>query len=284
MGNSAASNPVNRYMAREASTSRRRVSSRFDIEAADIKKLTKGRRKRLPEYIDLIDQTIIESGRANLLNEFSSGSSVPTSVDPESDFFVWNQAMSHLRVNWSDPNVKTAFKNVLYPSLKVLTFMPDAIIWKLGDQGTNIYLVEYGVLKMTGPNGIDLGILEAGSIIGDLSLFYGYSRKATMICVEKCKLWSISRKAYLEFQIELSSPIIMKNAGRFLEIPEFSALPSLYVEKMLKQLKTFEYSDGQAIYTTGRGSTKIMVIGSGHGYEVWIRWFQPGTQRGWSRE
>ena len=50
---------------------------------------------------------------------------------------------------------------------------------------------------------------------------------------------------------------------RFMDVPEFAGLPNHLLEKLMKQLHSSVFADGQKLCVEGRGSTKIMMVENG---------------------
>ena len=48
-----------------------------------------------------------------------------------------------------------------------------------------------------------------------------------------------------------------------MDVPEFAGLPNHLLEKLMKQLHSSVFADGQKLCVEGRGSTKIMMVENG---------------------
>lgn len=77
------------------------------------------------------------------------------------------------------------------------------IIFHRGDEGSNLYIIQKGRVKIVlpSPQGDEaiLAILTPGEVIGELSFIDGKSRSATVEALEDAELLCLSRKDYLEF-------------------------------------------------------------------------------------
>ena len=217
---------------------------------------TKTRRKCVPGFLDAIDQTLMDSGHASLL---ATSHHVFTWKDPNSEYFLLEQAMNYLKV---DGVKKKQVLDRFFKSLNMINLPAGFVVYAQGDKGTNMYLVESGKLQVT----IDdtaICTLESGAIFGEMSLLFGFVRKTTITCMEKCVLWSINRTTYSALQKDLSSSSYVKSSKRFLEVPSIASLPNHYLEKLLMQSKKLVCANGQKLCTLEHGLTKIMLIENG---------------------
>lgn len=82
-----------------------------------------------------------------------------------------------------------------------------------GELGTNLYIVEDGLLSIT-VNGIVVGTIENGAMFGEMSLLFGHARDATITALDKTKLWSLDRKSFRATQIAIANPELPINAKR----------------------------------------------------------------------
>ena len=172
MGNSISASAFNKYTYKV-----RQMSTKFnneDAERVENQVKVKTRRKCVSGFHDYIDRTLIDSGRGSLL---ADSNRVFTFEDPNSEYFLLEQAMNYLKVDASDPKIKGILSRLLLPSLKKLQLPADFVLQQQGDKGTNCYLVESGKLEVI-LNDMALCTLESGAIFGEMSMIFGYARTA----------------------------------------------------------------------------------------------------------
>ena len=231
-----------------------------DADQEEDNKIKHMRRHNCLDFSDRYDESLITSGRIKLLTEFN-----PSAVEQSNDvevFFI-DRAMKYLSVDGTDPKIKHIFKRNLFPSMRLITFPPDTVVFEQGEEGTNLYLVENGILQVC-VDGNEFCLLGRGAMFGELSLVFGLLRNCTVTTMdEPCRIWSLDRKSYRETMIEIANPALSNNSKRFLEVPEIASLPNDAVEKVMLQLTPLTFHEGVRLCSEGYGSTKIMVIESG---------------------
>ena len=217
------------------------------------------RRRNCPDFSDRYDESLILSGRVKLLTEFSPTSERSNGVE----LFFIDSAMKYLTVDGTDPKTKSIFKRQLFPSMRLIIFPPDSVVFEEGEAGTNLYLVESGILQVC-VDGNEFCLLGRGAMFGEMSLLFGLLRNCTVTTLdEPCRIWSLDRKSYRETMIEIANPALSINSKRFLEVPEIATLPNDAVEKVMMQLTPLTFHEGVRLYSEGYGSTKLIVIESG---------------------
>ena len=103
------------------------------------------------------------------------------------------------------------------------TIKKDEILFNAGEQGTLMYVVKSGSIKITikTSSGIDktLAILGEGEFIGEMSLLTGQPRSATAIAIEDCKLIAVKASVLEEMIVhntEIALRLIRKLASRLI--------------------------------------------------------------------
>ena len=219
------------------------------------------RRRNCRDFPDRYDESLISSGRVKSLTEFDPTSAAELTSGTEV-FFI-DRAMKYLAVDGTDPKTKKLFQRLLFPAMRLIIFPPDVVVYEEGEEGTNLYLVESGILQVT-VDGNEFCLLGRGAVFGELSLVLGLLRNCTVRTLdEPCRIWSLDRKSYRETMIEIANPALSFNSKRFLEVPEIATLPNDAVEKVMMQLTPLTFHEGIRLYSEGYGTTKLMVIESG---------------------
>lgn len=233
-------------------------SSKFGRDTVTVDVNT--RREGYFEFGDRLDDSIISSGRSHLMSESHGNTTALHDVDTEA--FLIEKALQYFNMTAGDSRVKSVLYKLMLPALRMLNFSPDTIIMNQGDDGTNLYIIESGKVKVT-MNGTFVCEIERGALFGELSLLFNYPRSATFISVEKCRAWSLDRKTFAAIQKELMSSTNSLQARRFLEVPEVAMLSNEYLQRLVSNLSSSRYSAGQEIMVTGKCYSRILVIEDG---------------------
>jgi Cyclic nucleotide-binding domain len=125
-----------------------------------------------------------------------------------------------------------------------------------------VYIVERGFLEVS-VNGKVIRTLTSGALFGELALLFDARRSATVMCLTECKLWSLNRKTFKMIQRNAVNLAMMTRTRRFLAVPEFAALPSSTLSRLMATLTPMTYNRGDNLYTTGKCNNKIMLIEEG---------------------
>ena len=131
-----------------------------------------------------------------------------------------------------------------------------------GDSGSTVFIVENGSLEVT-VNGRTIRMLGCGALFGELALLFDAKRSATVTCTSPCRLWSLDRNAFKTVQRNASNLAIITRTRRFLVVPELAALPSTSLARLMATLTPMTYHRGDALYSTGKCSNKVMLIEEG---------------------
>ena len=94
-----------------------------------------------------------------------------------------------------------------------MTLAAGNVVFYEGELGTNLYIVESGMLTVT-VNEIEVGTIAEGTMFGELSLLFGQARNVTVTASGKTKLWSLDRKSFRATQIAIANPALPINAKR----------------------------------------------------------------------
>jgi hypothetical protein len=218
------------------------------------------RREGFFEFGDRLDDSIISSGRSHLMSELHGNTTALHDEDTEA--FLIEKALQYFNMTAGDSRVKSVLYKVMLPALRMFNFSPNTIIMNQGDNGTNLYIIESGKVKVT-MNGTFVCEIERGALFGELSLLFNYPRSATFISVEKCRAWSLDRKTFAAIQKELLSSTNSLLARRFLDVPEVAMISNEYLQRLVSKLSSSRYAAGQEIMVTGKCCSRILVIEDG---------------------
>lgn len=108
----------------------------------------------------------------------------------------------------------------------------EEVVFHRGDEAEHVYAILRGRVRVVAPSEhgkeVILRILQSGEIFGELGLFHGGHRTATVVACEPCELLTIGRREFL--------PLIADNSR--LAIRLLSAL-SARISELTEQLSDF---------------------------------------------
>ncbi len=144
------------------------------------------RRKNVNDFQDRIDQSMQKR-----FHTLTSNHVRKEEISSSLEHFMVDRAMKFFNVDGMDPKNKHIFKKVLFPSLRLMNLPSHTVVFRQGELGTNLYLVEEGELLVSDADGSEFCLVERGSVFGETSMLYGRARIATVTTLNKCKLWSL---------------------------------------------------------------------------------------------
>jgi CRP-like cAMP-binding protein len=77
-----------------------------------------------------------------------------------------------------------------------VTFAPGSVIFKAGDPGNYMYVVQAGEVEIW-YNWKLLDVLEAGAIFGEMALIDDRPRSATVIARSECRLLAVDKERFV---------------------------------------------------------------------------------------
>ncbi len=163
---------------------------------------------------------------------------------PNSPFFKRLQNFDFLR------GVDTAALTRLAESATWKVFAPDAVIFWEGDVESNLYYLQYGLLKVmrSAPDGREqtLRFFEAGEIFNEVGALTKRTNPATVIALEESGVWLIPRRALekvIQAYPQAAIQIIENMADKIIRLIALTADLSLktiearYAQLLLEQAK-----------------------------------------------
>jgi CRP-like cAMP-binding protein len=134
------------------------------------------------------------------------------------------------------------------------------ILFHMGDEGGSLHVIERGRVKVTIPSNsgeeLILAILGAGEILGELSLFDGKPRSATVQALEKTETLCLHRKdllALMRKRFDVVEKILevlahrIRNADMLLAERNFLDITSRLAKKVLDLGETYGIQEGGQI-------------------------------------
>lgn len=95
--------------------------------------------------------------------------------------------------------------------LRRRSLLKGEMLFRQGDEGTALYIIHKGRIKISLSRGIDmvtLAILDEGEFLGEMSLLDGLPRSADAAALEDSQLYVLNRKDFLPFLIQNDSAVL----------------------------------------------------------------------------
>lgn len=227
------------------------------VNSIRVKNIPSPKKKRRPSFFD--DRQSSESADMDLdsfIVESNDGDVMSTATRS-----ILVQAVEEfLTMNGTD--VRSNVIDVVVNSMNPLMLQKGQSVITQGEIGSFVYVLESGNVSVV-VNGEQIRTMSSGTLFGELALLFDARRSATVICLEKCKLWSLNRTAFKVIQRNATNLAIMQRTRRFQVVPELSILPSATLAKLVTSLTPMTYKYGDHLYSAGKCSTKIMLIEEG---------------------
>lgn len=86
--------------------------------------------------------------------------------------------------------------------LRIMTIREGEILFRAGDEGTALYIIQQGRIKISMSKMLDkltLAILGSGEFLGEMALLDGQPRSADAVALEETRLYALNRKDFLSF-------------------------------------------------------------------------------------
>lgn len=118
----------------------------------------------------------------------------------------------------------------LVKSCTTTTYNPREVIYRAGEHSTEMFILLQGRLNVVGPKDTQLGEILPGTSCGEMGVFTGLPRSATVIAMQKSVGFSITKidlqsalRQDLDLQVKILQNVIvllserLKNAGTSIE-------------------------------------------------------------------
>ncbi len=142
-------------------------------------------------------------------------------------------------------------------------FAPDAVVFWEGDSESNLYYLQYGLLKVlkSSPDGREqvLRLISPGETFNEVVILAKRPNPATAVALEESGIWLIPRKALEELVLahpQIALQIIENMADKFIDLVSLVADLSLKSVKARFAKLLLEQADGDVI-ERGSSTTQI---------------------------
>ncbi|PAA74802.1 hypothetical protein BOX15_Mlig003256g1 [Macrostomum lignano] len=148
----------------------------------------------------------------------------------------------------------------MYP----MTHKTNALIIKLGEIGSLVYVMEEGSAEVTNTKGDKINEIGSGTVFGELAILYNCKRTATVKALSNCKLWAIDRQTFQSIMMK-TGLLKHKEYMEFLKsVPAFKELPGETLSKLADVLEADHYPNGEYIIRQGAKGNTFYIIAKGN--------------------
>lgn len=166
-----------------------------------------------------------------------------------------------------------AFKHVDLPK--------GAEVIRQGDDGDELYLLESGVvdfyIRREGDEHPGIKVKQMskpGDEFGELALLHNAPRKATVIVVEDCILWSLSRNVFNAVMTENECKRYERHLGFLRSVKLLEKLDDIDIGKVAENVRQHNFNKGEMVVKEGEMADRFYMVEEGeamaitHGMEV----------------
>uniref|UniRef100_A0A1I8GQY6 cGMP-dependent protein kinase n=1 Tax=Macrostomum lignano TaxID=282301 RepID=A0A1I8GQY6_9PLAT len=162
----------------------------------------------------------------------------------------------------------------MYP----LSHATGALIIKLGEVGSLVYVMEEGKAEVTNTKDEKINEIGPCTVFGELAILYNCKRTATVkvynefdimlswafpAAITNCKLWAIDRQTFQSIMMK-TGMLKQKEYIDFLSsVPAFKELPDETLSNLADVLETDHYPDGEYIIRQGAKGNTFYIIAKG---------------------
>ncbi|PAA54822.1 hypothetical protein BOX15_Mlig009136g2 [Macrostomum lignano] len=147
----------------------------------------------------------------------------------------------------------------MYP----LSHATGALIIKLGEVGSLVYVMEEGKAEVTNTKDEKINEIGPCTVFGELAILYNCKRTATVKAITNCKLWAIDRQTFQSIMMK-TGMLKQKEYIDFLSsVPAFKELPDETLSNLADVLETDHYPDGEYIIRQGAKGNTFYIIAKG---------------------
>ncbi|GMH91100.1 hypothetical protein TrST_g10019 [Triparma strigata] len=140
--------------------------------------------------------------------------------------------------------------------------LQDMVIIQQGEAGDKFYVLEHGSAQIK-VNGEKKGILTSGAAFGELALMWNSPRAATIVAMDDCTLWSLSRPLFRRLLATSSSNQTVQLCEFLNNVPLLHPLGNQETTKIARALRSEMYSDGEYIIRQGDEGDVFYIIYKG---------------------
>ena len=149
----------------------------------------------------------------------------------------------------------------LSQAIRRLSLKKGAVLFRKGDEGTSLYIVKQGKIKIVLPSRLGdeviVTIFSEGDFFGELSLFDGQPRSADALSMEPSEIYILNRSdflAFLQSNITAMKSILSQLAKRlrdtddFLEDTCFLSVSARLAKKLVSLTTAYGRNEGGHIH------------------------------------
>jgi predicted acylesterase/phospholipase RssA/CRP-like cAMP-binding protein len=160
------------------------------------------------------------------------------------------------------------------PELEILKIPAGKVVFKQGDAGDSLYIIKSGKLRaavtLDAKTGTYLSDSGAGEIVGEMSLFTGQARTATVHALEDSELLRLPKAAFdrlIEDKPELITaladrllPRFQRDQTRMVLKQVFGGMDDSLLRQMLGQMDCAHLDSGQTLFRQGEPGDAMYII------------------------
>ncbi|GMI03342.1 hypothetical protein TrLO_g13979 [Triparma laevis f. longispina] len=140
--------------------------------------------------------------------------------------------------------------------------LQDMVIIQQGEAGDKFYVLEHGSAQIK-VHGEKKGVVTSGAAFGELALMWNSPRAATIVAMDDCTLWSLSRPLFRRLLATSSSNQTVQLCEFLNNVPLLTPLGNQETTKIARALRSEMYADGDYIIRQGDEGDVFYIIYKG---------------------
>lgn len=141
------------------------------------------------------------------------------------------------------------------------------VLIRQGERGDNFYIVESGefIVTIKDDKGIEtaVGYPKAGGSFGELALFYGCKRKATVTCTADAVVWAVDRYIFRKTLMRLNDSRVADIENKVRKVKLFDPLLSAEKALIAEALEDEVFQDGDVLFREGEKGDRFYIVDEG---------------------
>jgi cGMP-dependent protein kinase 1 len=153
--------------------------------------------------------------------------------------------------------------SVIADSVHLIEVSAGDVVFRKGDIGNALFIVQEGLLKVQLGNNIEV-TLRTGDAFGELAILYDEPRSGTIDAVRDCKLWVMPRDSFVEMTQQSAAKVLQEFCHIMSKIPVIAKnVDASLLHILAGMLEETTYFKGDTICLEGEDEGLLYVIYEG---------------------
>ena len=200
----------------------------------------------------------IENNKKNLIEPSSLPKYINHIMSKNEENNIRNTLKNHFLFKDTNDNVL----NILINELIYFPLAKGRIVYEEGDSGNFFFILSSGIAKSYEKNELKK-IYYPWNCFGEISLLTKKKREETVICDEKCELFTLDGEIFIEIQRKITESILKERFNFLNTISIFKSLDNINKYNIAQKLKIKEFKKNTKIINQGDIGNNLYMIKEG---------------------